>query len=308
MTKSAAGIIFTLFFAVCVNAAEYREFMNQNGKAIVARVIDYDAEGGRVYLQLKNHRKAWVELSSLSEADQEYIRNMDSVTGKPAGQTDEIPTGTQPKELTRQQLEEIAELYVKAIMDEDYTVWSSLMADETRVDEKEFREYYKIRDSNLHYVYHITDHRFIKRIKIQRVRNDSIILSVYIEVPSGAVTETAALLLLPDGKIKYDDFIVRHPLRIADRSNNYLKLQSKERIDRDNPDRMYRRYVPFQNALIGSGVPLFGFEGFLEPDARKLEQIRSLDKICEWMSKNWHKWDSSDPKVFLPKEIKPVAR
>ena len=65
-------------FLVCIVAitwsAEYQKFTNQEGKTIVARIVQYDAEGGRVQLQLKSRKKAWIELSSLSEEDQTYIR------------------------------------------------------------------------------------------------------------------------------------------------------------------------------------------------------------------------------------------
>ena len=64
--------------------AEYREFRNLEGKAIRACIVQYDAEGVRVQLELKNRKKAWIEISTLSAGDQEFIEqwHQEKTTGK----------------------------------------------------------------------------------------------------------------------------------------------------------------------------------------------------------------------------------
>lgn len=57
-----------------MNLGAYREFKNQTGKTIQAHIIRYDSKVERVQLELKNRKKAWIQLSDLSEADQAYIQ------------------------------------------------------------------------------------------------------------------------------------------------------------------------------------------------------------------------------------------
>ena len=89
--KAGSGKRFVCFvlFVVFVGSgaswsAEYREFRNLAGKAIHACIVQYDAEGGRVQLELKNRKKAWIEISTLSAGDQEYIKQwqQEKTTGK----------------------------------------------------------------------------------------------------------------------------------------------------------------------------------------------------------------------------------
>lgn len=53
---------------------EYRNFTNLSGQSVYARITQYDDEGARVQLELKNLKKAWVQLADLSQADQVYIQ------------------------------------------------------------------------------------------------------------------------------------------------------------------------------------------------------------------------------------------
>ena len=57
-----------------VVATEYRPFTNHTGKTIVAKVIAVDTDSGKVQLELKNRKKAWVEISTLSSEDQAYVK------------------------------------------------------------------------------------------------------------------------------------------------------------------------------------------------------------------------------------------
>ena len=65
MNKQILILITAIFLVGTVNAAEYWEFTNQDDKTIVARILEYDANAGKVQLELKNRKKAWVDLSTL---------------------------------------------------------------------------------------------------------------------------------------------------------------------------------------------------------------------------------------------------
>jgi len=201
----------------------------------------------------------------------------------------------QEQELTRKQVEEIAEKYIKAISEKDYVAWSSLMVSTKRVSEKEFREFY-LKEAGLWRPFEASFNR-IKKIEVRKVRDNSAILDVYTVFSGDEVgIRPAALLLLPDGKIKYDAFIVRHPLLIAKSSAGNLYGSYSRNV---HPNAMSSRNAP-KAALFKSGVPLFGFD---EPNASKDDRSRALNKILKWISKNSNEWDSSEPKVYLPKEI-----
>ena len=44
---------------------------------------------------------------------------------------------------------------------------------------------------------------------------------------------------------------------------------------------------------------MFGFD----TNASKSDQLKSLDKIEEWLREEAEEWDNSEPKVFMPKEF-----
>ena len=201
---------------------------------------------------------------------------------------------TQTQELSRKQAEEIAEKYIKAILDRDYLAWSSLMVDTKRVTEKEFMEYYL--EPKGRWRPFGRNFKGIKKIKVRKVRGNSVILDVYQDFGDGVGIHPDALLLLPDGEIKYDALIVRHPLLIARSSAGRLSYLHNYSL---HPTKMYLMNDP-EAALFKSGVPLFGYD---EPNASRYEKLRSLDEIIEWIFENKDEWDSSEPNVYLPKEI-----
>ena len=208
-------------------------------------------------------------------------------------------TGKQPKnktqELSRQQLRNLAKKYIKSILDEDYIAWSSLMVDTKETSKKDFMSFYGVTSgykTTMRYGFCFDN---IKKIKAKEVRNDSITLDVYTETNKGSYVTPVALLLLPDGKIKYDAFIVRHPLFNAKASARFLLGFTA----RPNPNTTEQADYT-RTRLYESGVPLFGFD---EPSASKQDKLKALKDILEWISKNRHKWDSSDPKVYLPQGI-----
>lgn len=109
LREFAFSAIMIFIWVLMVESAEYRHFKNQKGQTIVAQVVKYDAKGGRVQLELKNHKKAWVDLSSLSEVDQAYIRNLD------LSPTETPESKAKSKPLSKPELMAIGEKYISAV-------------------------------------------------------------------------------------------------------------------------------------------------------------------------------------------------
>ena len=96
------------------------------------------------------------------------------------------------------------------------------------------------------------------------------------------------LLLTPDGKIKYDSILLKHPIHIALESVLFMRLY-------DNEEEEKRIY----SSLEQLGIPLFGLDLSDSP----IKSLQSLSKIFKWLLKEGDKWDSSEPKVFYPKKL-----
>ena len=64
-----------------VSAAEYRDFMDTQGRAIRGRVLKYDARSKKVTIERDNKQSTTVPIDIFSEADQNYIIEWDSAKG-----------------------------------------------------------------------------------------------------------------------------------------------------------------------------------------------------------------------------------
>ncbi|RKX35360.1 MAG: hypothetical protein DRP64_19385, partial [Verrucomicrobia bacterium] len=187
-------VLFVVFaWAGSSFSAEYRAFKNQVGKTIHARILQYDFEGERVQLELKNRKKAWVELSTLSVTDQEYIKQWQrgEITAEATKNhtAAESATDEAEKNLTQQEVRDIGKQYVRAVQKKDYDLWCSLFVDlyegDGRLSEKEFRRIAERWDS------------------ISVADTDDYNIEINIIAQNGGEGSGGWLQLQPDGRIKY---------------------------------------------------------------------------------------------------------
>ena len=179
-----AWIVVAVFlWAGVVFSSPYHSFKNTQGKIIRAQIIQYDAQNERVRLRLKNGKKAWVDLSVLSESDQEFIKHWKK--GK-------SPRGSF---LPEERVRAIAQKYIESLGTgvESQKIWKQLFK----------RRYAK----DPLYKDYSEGHPFVghpEKIKILQVEG----LNVKIQFED----QTGWLQLLPDGTIKYDPLFFPHPL------------------------------------------------------------------------------------------------
>jgi hypothetical protein len=109
-------------------------------------------------------------------------------------------------------------------------------------------------------------------------------------------SEEKWILLTPDGKIKYDDVFVKHPIELAKIACMEIGLCFGRGRSFYLSDE-YKLFVQSYYALLKeTGIPLFGLDLHDDPD----DITESLEKIMEWVEDNAESYDSSEPKVFLP--------
>ncbi len=273
MKKIISCVIIALVFSSTALSSEYREFTNQDEKSIHARIVQYDAEGERVLLELQNHKKSWVQISDLSEEDQAYIQQYIQVKAK----VEPEPI----KELSKKELRAIGEQYIKAWESGDIESFKALFLQPEKIKSDKFMQYKEI----------------INKFDIDKVGDNYIILEarrkkdkIWLHYTDHTMSDWDErwLLFTPDGKIKYDSIILKHPIHIALESVPVLLTSDNEKLE----NRIYE-------SLEQMGIPMFELD--LSANARK--RLQSLLKMRQWLLKEGDKWDSSEPKVFFPKQL-----
>ncbi len=268
--------------------AELREFTDTKGRVIEAELISYNALREKVTVKLKGKGNKTVSISIFSETDQQCIVSWNKNQNVKSAESKTKPPITQTKELSKKQVKEIAEKYIEAILDKDYAAWTRLMASTAEVSERDFMVFYNQvldgRETWLPGVY-----SELKRIKISEIEGSAVSLEFQSKDPHNS---KGCLLILPDGKIKYDAIYVRHPIVMAKLCFGDLYYIRPFRATGI-------RYERSSSGLIKTGIPLLGWD----VNASASDQFKSLDKIRVWLQENCNKWDSSEPKLFLPEEF-----
>lgn len=249
------------------SAEKYHEFKNRSGKTIFARIIQYDADTSKVELELKTRKKAWVELSTLSDVDRAYIKQWHQekpTKGSLAAET--------RKTLSEEEVRAIAKLYIKAWEDRDYQLWLKLVGPlhKRALSESSFNSC----NQKL-------------SLKLGQVEG----LNVQIDVKGIGRSSEGWLQLLPSGEIKYTPLQFSHPLIRSFECVSYLYLHS------DEVAAVWRRRS-YCNTLSENNIPLFGYE----PDASKNDRKRCADKIRNWLIEEGAMWDATDPKIPIPEK------
>lgn len=271
MNKLILSLAMALAIVTLAESAEYRNFTNQDGKSIAARVIEYDVDIGKVQLELKTRKKAWVELSTLCEADQTYIKEWHKE--KTTEASGSVASNVYPSELSEDQIKKIAEQYTEACLNQDYTAWKNLFHDVGDISETDFSDY---RIKNL------------TRIRIKKVDG----YNVHLQIRSKSIKQDGWLQFLPDGKIKYGAILYRHPIPVAFEAQNVL-------YDNYAEDLNYNLDVNSINkSLFETGIPLFGYRR----GRSESEKLKQLDSIKEWLLKTGAQWDRSSPILACPED------
>lgn len=282
MTKLIFSVIVTVILTRTALSSEYREFTNQDGKSIHARIVQYDAKGEKVQLELQNRKKAWAQLSDLSEADQVYIQqyNQEKAKDKPE------PV----KELSKKELRAIGELYIHAWESGNIEKVKAFFLQPEKITQSRFNEYKEIiRDFHIDKVgagYIVLD--------VDRI-SSKVWFSLYESNMGG---KERWLLFTADGKIKYDSILLKHPIQTAlismvvlyDRGEKYKWAA----VGSDSNRLSEKTYAELKNM----GIPMFGLD--LSGRPKKIDE--SLLKMTEWLMEEGDKWDSTEPKVFFPEE------
>lgn len=279
-------IIFSVIIALILTRTalsnEYHEFTNHDGKSIHALIIQYDAKGERIQLELQNRKKAWVQLSDLSEADRVYIQqyNQEKAKDKPEP----------AKELSKKELTTIGEQYIQA--------WES-------------GDFEKVKSFFLH-PQHLTQSKFdeckerIDDIDIDKVGDGYIILDIdsntywphFTDLPISNADERW-VLFTSDGKIKYDSILLKHPIEIALKSMLVLYARGEKYKWAAVGSNSNRLSEMTYTTLKNMGIPMFGLN--LSDKSNEIDE--SLLKMTEWLLEEGDKWDSTEPKVFFPEEL-----
>ena len=76
-----ALFLLVMLGAGVVGAAEYRDFMDTQGRAIRGRVLKYDARSKKVTIERDNKQSTTVPIAIFSEADQNYIIEWNAAKG-----------------------------------------------------------------------------------------------------------------------------------------------------------------------------------------------------------------------------------
>jgi len=207
--------------------------------------------------------------------------------------------------ITSQEAKAIAEEYVDALIEKDFRKWQSLLLNPAGVSEAEFNREDPFGTAHLRDAY--SNVPVIKKARLKEVDKRAHGYDARLEVTiirvdwplfggSGGTTEVERsywIQMLPDGKIKYDDIYIRHPVKTAIFWCHYALRSAHNKKRLDNADDLETL-----GDLKALGVPLFGYD--LSADYS--DQTEALRKLKDWLKDEGDKWDATYPKVFCPPE------
>jgi len=184
-------------------------------------------------------------------------------------------------ELSKDQVKAIAKQYAAACVDRDFDAWKALYYSSDKCKRRDFM----LGVANPNH----TKGSHIKTVRIKNVKG----LSVQVEPQKNmGVKSKGWLLLLPNGKIKYDPIIYPHPIIAISQECQHALAIARGVGDYDSSS----DYSDSIRYLLKSGIPTFG----LEAGDPTHKQIKALEEIAGWIAKNRNQWDNSEPHVYLP--------
>lgn len=194
---------------------------------------------------------------------------------------------------SKEEIKKIVRQYEKVCVNADYKLWCDIYYQQDSISEAEFLN--KFSPTNRYdreFSYTILPSKYSyycpKKISIKRIDGGNVELRIVWEWKK----EDDWLQILPNGKIKYDPFINRHPILIAIK-NCIPFYECNCEWHHKGPCRNDDKYF---SLLESTGIPLFG----LSLSGTKSEKREACKKIKKWIKKNGGTWDNSDPKISCP--------
>ncbi|MEN8254593.1 MAG: hypothetical protein ABFR33_03895 [Verrucomicrobiota bacterium] len=179
------------------------------------------------------------------------------------------PASYPEKEMTKRDVEAIAEAYIHSFKEKNFNAWQQLLAPMNSNSSE-------LTESRFSYPAHN-----IKRMKIEEIEG----LNVRISMRNENNHEFDGWLQIhQSGHIKYGSCIIQHPVKKAFQSLRYLL--AKEDSWRNTGI----------HALKKAKVPLCGYE----IDETREKQEAAVDRILDWLIENGADHDPTEPKVVMP--------
>ena len=199
-----------------------------------------------------------------------------------------IATSTLAEDLSRKELRAIGQQYIQAWESGSFDDLKNLFVNPDTPQNSVFSYWQKAGT--------------IKGIDLKDIEEGHISLGftyvIYGKVPYGEYLPLRPrrwLLLTPDGKIKYDSILVKHPIEVAEIAVSYINWHadsSRFYNDEGKPRSPQRIQDTFTN-LKDTGIPMFD----LNLKAKPTDIKKSLVKIRRWLKRDGRYWDISEPKI-----------
>ena len=300
--------------------AEYRTWTDVQGNTIEAEYKGIS--NGKVVLVGQDGKEVEVDPAILSDEDREYIylqeqaddssteservsdakgstdntrvsglntrAEANTAAKKVSGATGSADTSSVAGPITGGDANTIAKKYAEALSTRDYETWKSLMLDPGGWSEGSFK-------------YRLDNELNIQQIRLKGNHREDYGYSVRIEVLvslrdwSGAVNElewSYWLQILPNGKIKYDDLFVEHPIKIA-MDWCYAHFMDEMKI-------WYGGLRRSDGELENTGVSNFGATS---RHTDHFTKMKALKNMRDWLLDEGRDYDITEPKVSCPDTV-----
>ena len=283
MNKILILIIYGL--SIATFADEYRSFTNKDDQIVRAKVLRVDVRAKTVTMETENKRKATIPISTLLEADQEYINNWSPTLTTDASEPTNSEDNAMPTTPTKGDVNVIAKRYVDSCNNGDADTFFSLLFS---IEILKSEHYNELR-SRFTSVF-VQKDCLVERMAKGMVGDYFFQLKISYAPPKNTSIDGERIywvLLTPNGRIKYGPFFTpSHPIEhLSYTIGAFHRGWSNNEYLRSLIDQL--------NAL---NVPLFGLKEGVDGD----EAEEAAEEIIDWLMKNGTRLDISDPKVFYP--------
>jgi len=290
-------VLVCLLWSAGLVAAEYRTWTDEKGNVVEAEYRGI--KNGKVVLVVRDGKEAEVDPALLSDEDREYIymqerdKDRSAVTEVGSETNRSVDSVREPARITGGDANAIAKKYAEAISERDFDTWQSLMLDPGNWSSGAFK--HKL-DNELRVQQvrlkgnHLEDYGYSVRIQVV------VLLQVFDGYgPTGRWDEhewSIWLQILPDGKIKYDDLYIDHPMKIA------MDWCWTHFLDEMKIPYWGRRRS--DGELERTKVPDFGVTARHADHFAKMEALKNMR---EWLLDEGRAHDATEPIVSCPDEI-----
>lgn len=188
-------------------------------------------------------------------------------------------------ELSKSEVEDIAEQYAEACMNQDFDLWKSIYYNPELCSRQIFEQHEG--------AFGRARNRFpLKKVSVGKIDE----LNAVIEFTGkNSVRWKGWLQLLPDGKVKYDPIFYPHPIgnisEAAKIVNNNIVLSRLRNTTMEDTSES----IEF---LLKSGIPTYNLKVNDSAD----NHLEAARKILDWVDENLTKWDNTEPYVYYPKK------